>query len=358
MVEDGNRRSPPRENIVQFKQAHFDLPTITISSDPKRAREKRERDQRRCTIGRVFGWTILAFALVYYKQISGIMNGMVPQTVISLPRTKQDYSSIKGIYDLSSSMVKPRCFSGVLDCPCQDPLVPVKGIADKWLDKHLTNQQLTQSENAINVHVVFLGDGLVLGWGKRLGAKYNALALGIPDDTSPMLLWRLQNGELPANLNPQVFWLHIGSNDIGRSWCSPELVVIGVIRNAEEILSQKPSAQVVINGLLPRSFNKEGYLARGGSIKPSVWEDIKAINSELKMYATYRDGVSYFETDVFLKNPDVQLNQLQIEKDLMPDYFHPSPMGYTLWSEQIVKKLDTLIGDSADYRNYNGPNRI
>ena len=71
----------------------------------------------------------------------------------------------------------------MIDCPCQDPLVALKGTTDKWLDKHLSNQQLTQSENAINVHVVFMGDGLILGWGKRLGAKYNVLALGIPDDT-------------------------------------------------------------------------------------------------------------------------------------------------------------------------------
>lgn len=163
-----------------------------------------------------------------------------------------------------------------------------------------------------------------------------------------MLLWRIQNGELPSNLNPSVFWLLIGTNDIGRMWCSPEMVVIGIIRNVEEILSRKPSAHVVINGLLPRSFNKEGYLAKGGPIKPSVWEDINAINSELKMYATYREHVSYFETDVFFKNPDVQPSQLQIDKDLMPDLLHPSPMGYRLWGEEIVTMLDTLIDGSED----------
>ena len=110
MVEDGKKKSLPRENIVQMRQTHFDLPTITVSSDPKRARQKRERDQRCCTIGRLFGGTIVAFAVVYYKEISGFMNGMVPQTVLSLPRIKQDYSSIKGMHDLSSSTVKPRCF--------------------------------------------------------------------------------------------------------------------------------------------------------------------------------------------------------------------------------------------------------
>ncbi len=163
-----------------------------------------------------------------------------------------------------------------------------------------------------------------------------------------MLLWRMQNGELPSTLNPSVFWLIIGTNDIGRTWCSPEMVVIGVIRNVEEILYQKSSALVVVNGLLPRSFNKDGYLAKGGAVKPSVWEDIKAINSELKMYATYRDRVFYFETGVFFKDPDVQLNRLQIEKELMPDLLHPSALGYKLWGEEIVEKVDKLMSESTD----------
>jgi lysophospholipase L1-like esterase len=158
-----------------------------------------------------------------------------------------------------------------------------------------------------------------------------------------MLLWRLQNGELPSHINPAIFWLLIGTNDIGRTWCSPEMVVIGVIRSVEEILSQRPSSRVVINGILPRSFNKDGFVAKGGPIKPSVWGDIKAINSELKMYATYRDGVSYFETKVFFKDPKAP--QLQIDKKLMPDLLHPSTAGYKLWGQEIVAKLDVLMKD-------------
>jgi len=160
---------------------------------------------------------------------------------------------------------------------------------------------------------------------------------------SPMLLWRMQNGELPANLNPSVFWLLIGTNDIGRTWCSPEMIVVGVIRNVEEILSRKPDSLIVLNGLLPRTYNKDGFVARGGPIKPSVWEDIKAINSELKMYATYREGVSYFDTKVFFKDPKAPAKKLKIDKKLMPDYLHPSAAGYRLWGEEIVKKLDALL---------------
>ena len=156
-----------------------------------------------------------------------------------------------------------------------------------------------------------------------------------------MLLWRIQNGELPSNINPSVFWLLIGTNDIGRTWCSPEMVVVGVIRNVEEILSRRPLARVVINGLLPRSFNKDGHVTKGGTMKPSVWEDIKAINTELHMYATYRERVSYFETKVFFKDP--KTHQLQIDNELMPDLLHPSPVGYKLWGEEIVATLDALL---------------
>lgn len=85
-------------------------------------------------------------------------------------------------------------------------MVPVKGTTDQWIDTHLTNQQLTQSEKAIQVDVVFLGDSITEAWREtRLGvrkkeaqgsgevfeslfsinkgASYNGLALGISGDT-------------------------------------------------------------------------------------------------------------------------------------------------------------------------------
>jgi len=158
-----------------------------------------------------------------------------------------------------------------------------------------------------------------------------------------MLLWRLQNGELSPRLNPSVFWVLVGTNDIGRTWCSAEFVVVGVIRNVEEILLQKPKAKVVINGILPFTYNPDGYVAKGGGNFPSVWEDIQAINSELKAYATHRDRVSFFETKIFFQDPMVRLSQLQIDQELMPDYVHPSPLGYRLWGEEIVQTLDVLF---------------
>ena len=160
---------------------------------------------------------------------------------------------------------------------------------------------------------------------------------------APNLLWRLQNGELPNQLYPPVFWILIGTNDLANNKCSAERVVVGILRIVEELRSRRPASAIVINGLLPRSFNSEGYVAKGGRLTPSLWEHINAINEELKLYANYRDRVFYFETSVFFEDNSVPKSQLKINKDLMPDFLHPSPKGYQLWGAEIVHMLREIV---------------
>lgn len=164
------------------------------------------------------------------------------------------------------------------------------------------------------------------------------------------MLWRLQNGELPENLQPSVVWVAIGTQDLGLTFCSPELVIIGVLRVVEEILLRTHTSEVVINGILPRTFNKEGYLAKGGAVRPSIWEDIRVVNNELKLYATYRNRVSFFEsTATFLEDPKAPNAELKIDSSLMDDRFHLTKKGYQEWANQAALKLQKLI--VLPYRN-------
>jgi len=76
---------------------------------------------------------------------------------------------------------------------------------------------------------------------------------------------------------------------------------------------------------------------------PSLWDDIEAVNEELKNYAANRDKVEYFETHVFFLDRTVPDENLQIDGKLMPDFLHPSAEGYKLWGQEIVDKLKNLI---------------
>jgi hypothetical protein len=48
-------------------------------------------------------------------------------------------------------------------------------------------------------------------------SQLDGVALGIAGDTSPNVLWRIMNGEMPDAFNPKVWWLILGMNDLART---------------------------------------------------------------------------------------------------------------------------------------------
>jgi hypothetical protein len=63
---------------------------------------------------------------------------------------------------------------------------------------------------------------------------------------------------MPPDLEPRVWWLSLGMNDLGRMQCSEEVVVMGILRVVEEILTRKPGAKIVINSMLPMADLRGG----------------------------------------------------------------------------------------------------
>lgn len=63
---------------------------------------------------------------------------------------------------------------------------------------------------------------------------------------------------MSPTVEPRVWWLSLGMNDLGRMQCSEEVVVIGILRVVEEILTRKPGAKIVINSMLPMADIRGG----------------------------------------------------------------------------------------------------
>lgn len=288
------------------------------------------------------------------------------------------YADIADLDNLKkrSEKIKELCYPGMEEvCQCENPMIG-KGREGQrhWLKTMRENSDSVATVKD-GVDVIFYGDSITEGWkgtsygfanGRKSenlavfeslfnadkGGKFNGIPMGISGDRSPDLLWRLQHGELPISLKPAVFWVLIGTNDMGWAWCSPEVALVGILRVVEELRSKRPGSQIVINGLLPRSFDTKGYVMKAGKIKntilPSLWKDIQAINNQLEEYSRTRDDVYYFDaTDIFLVNGDdmdlTKENDLRIDENLMNDFVHPSHIGYRLWGDRIVKKLEELM---------------
>merc|ERR1712183_132269 len=153
-----------------------------------------------------------------------------------------DYSSIHSKYDLSLGKIDHWCLQGGdRNCRCEDPLIPssrypIGAKNSAWSRARGMNKKLI--DNAVEewgedgIDVVFLGENIVELWAGRsisynstfsIGVgdifskkfkdknrKFKGIPLGIAGDTAPNVLWRIQNGEIPENLNPKVWWLVIG----------------------------------------------------------------------------------------------------------------------------------------------------
>lgn len=221
---------------------------------------------------------------------------------------KHDHSNIQSKYDLSMGEIDHWCLGGGdKDCKCEDPMVPVSRAERKsWVQSFKYNRKLVkqyQDSADMELDVAFLGESVVeemagrwMGqqrsaqlksvetmflnnFDKRRGARMQGVALGIAGDSSNTVLWRLMHGEMPANFNPKVWWVSLGNNDLGRMKCSEEVVVIGILRVVEEILANKPDAQIVINSLFPMSVVRGGQYPLVNDYKDSIND--KAANTRV-----------------------------------------------------------------------------
>jgi lysophospholipase L1-like esterase len=245
-----------------------------------------------------------------------------------------------------------------LKCKCWNPLQPrrVTGqYADGWMKASGMNIALANNVSR-PMDVVFLGDSITEGWNGRWmgnhyksfannsrafrrlfsreeGGQLDGLALGIANDGLVNLLYRIMHGEVPETLQAKVFWVLIGTNDLGLATkCSPEATVAGIIRIIQELKKLRPDSIVVVNSILPTSPT--------GKLRGKVmWEErIQNVNRRMECYSHTTEGVEFFNaTDIFT-DKDEKINTTLMMKDRL----HPSWFGYDVWSEQIAKRVKEL----------------
>ena len=102
--------------------------------------------------------------------------------------------------------------------------------------------------------VLLVGDSMVKGLARyhRVWSKYfeplRALNFGVGGDRTQHVLWRIENGEIPLNL--QVAFVHCGTNNLDRD--NPAEMRDGIASIVYTIQEKKPNANIIVSGLLPR----------------------------------------------------------------------------------------------------------
>jgi lysophospholipase L1-like esterase len=180
------------------------------------------------------------------------------------------------------------------------------------------------------------------------------------------------HGELPPTLNPNVWWLLVGTNDLGRGGCSEEATELGILRVAEEIHYRHPDAVIVIQGILPRTSRPDGSLSKPSRSsmfgvgnhgkkmhspeqaqkKYLLWPSIQNINKQLEAFCAKHEHLVYFDAaNLFLGrmgNAHFSGSADQIVTELMPDYKRISLQGYKVMGKAIHAELQRIIFDDDE----------
>lgn len=221
-------------------------------------------------------------------------------------------------------------------------VIPAPRIEQNWLTKH---NDLVAKVRKGGYDIAFFGDSITEGMltpqvKKEFGP--NADHFGIGGDRTQHLLWRFQNGELdfPGN-PPKLLVMLIGTNNL-HSWPSTvegkitipayvgspdEEIFQGVEANIMEVQKKLPSTKILILGLLPRDENPKH-------------EDrirIKDINS---MLAGLANDKKVFYIDIGDKLLE---KNGTIAKSIMPDFLHPSELGYSKIFEAIKPTVNQIL---------------
>jgi lysophospholipase L1-like esterase len=241
---------------------------------------------------------------------------------------------------------------------CADPLTPF-ACDEAWHDHH---KDLIAAANSPGpFQFVMLGDSITERWNgtrhlgtvvlpenrqvfnsfftKSGGGSVDGLALGTSGDTSTNLLFHLQNGMLPDSLNPGVWMILIGTNDMGRTFCSKEATLKGILNVIHYLQQKRPDAKLLVHGLLPRSddglqkeMKDENYLVG------KYWNEIKWVNNHLEEACDDSTNSIYMEApDIFLGSPST------VNPETMPDGLHPSAAALKLWGPKIVEQVHKLL---------------
>ena len=200
-----------------------------------------------------------------------------------------------------------------------------------WMNRH---QSFNERVKKGNVDLLLIGDSITQGWegaGKDAWAKHydkrNAVNLGIGGDRTQHVLWRLDNGNVEG-ISPKLAVLMIGTNNSNGTDNTAEEIGAGITAIVKKLREKLPQTKVLILAIFPRDE------------KPTPRREKNAKASEIASKLADNQNVFYLDIGSKFLTPDGLLT-----KDIMPDYLHLSPQGYTIWAEAIEPKVAELMGE-------------
>ena len=180
--------------------------------------------------------------------------------------------------------------------------------------------------------VVFMGDSITDGWGKRYGKFFPGkpyINRGISGQTTPQMLLRFRADVLA--LEPKAVVILAGTNDIAGNTGPSTLEMIEDNLTSMTELAQAHGIKVILSAVMPTC----DYIQTQSDRRPNA--KIVELNSWMKSYAE-KHNATYL--DYFTPMLD---DQGALKKELTFDGLHPNDAGYEAIMPLAQNAIDAVL---------------
>jgi beta-glucosidase len=211
------------------------------------------------------------------------------------------------------------------------PLPLDDGSLPYWSMRNAENAKV--ADTGQHAPVLFLGDSItdLLSTGAGQPAWHSFLAplgavnFAVGGAFTSNVLWQIEMGQVTA-VRPDVIVLQIGTNNLGAGH-SPAATAAGITKVVDELQKQLPNSRILLVGILPRGANaNDPFRAKIAQVN----RQISALNDS--------DAVRFLNVGARLLDEDGSLSPR-----VMPDFLHPSLLGYIEYLSAIVPTLGAML---------------
>ena len=254
--------------------------------------------------------------------------------------------AVTSAFDLHALEVGPDFWSPVPSSPSTTMPTQIKD--NYWHSQFVrVNKEVAAAKD---VHVVFFGDSITKRWsllkaeGKTVWntqlAKYNPINMGNSGDITPVMLYRVNHGNLdfPKGQAPRVAVLLCGTNNYGVTqsdggkvkWdlgldTPPHEVADGIRAIAQAFRTKLPGTRVIVLGILPVKQQPK-------------WAKCQETNRVLAGYHYPKDEVVFINLADRFTNPDGSQ-----KSERFTDGTHLTAEGYQALADALQPEIDRLI---------------
>ena len=159
------------------------------------------------------------------------------------------------------------------------------------------------------------------------------------------MLWHLKNGVLD-HLNPKVWLILIGSNDMFVNFCTDRFVLADILNVLKYLQTSRPEAQFIVHGILPRLDPVPESKGQTKGLLGRYWKRSQVINAQLKRFCETHNHLHFMQAgSFFLEETDLK-GRRRINATLMEDGIHPTVEGLRVWGQKIAEMVNKTIKEA------------